>query len=147
MRTSTCSLYIAADPARVWRAITEPTFTRRFYLGLAVESQWIPGAPIVYRAAGGPVPDVLHGDIVHVEEGRLLVHNLYTGIGVEQEVHCWLTWLITAVEPGVCRVALTCDDVERDPDDERDEAWSRVLSGLKTVLEAVPADGRFTPGS
>ncbi|GAB3872727.1 SRPBCC family protein [Dactylosporangium cerinum] len=69
MRTSTCSLYIAADPARVWRAITDPGFTRRFYLGLAVESQWIPGAPIVYRAAAGPVPDVLHGDIVHVEEG------------------------------------------------------------------------------
>ncbi|WP_327005677.1 SRPBCC domain-containing protein [Dactylosporangium sp. NBC_01737] len=143
MRTSTCSLYIAADPARVWRAITEPAFTRRFYLGLAVDSQWTPGAPIVYRAAAGPVPDVLHGDIVHVEEGRLLVHNLYTGIGAEQEVHCWLTWLITPAEPGVCRVALTCDDVERDPDEERDEAWSRVLSGLKSVLEAE----RFTPGS
>ncbi|GAB3872731.1 hypothetical protein GCM10027610_138660 [Dactylosporangium cerinum] len=71
------------------------------------------------------------------------MHNLYTGIGVEQEVHCWLTWLITVVEPGVCRVALTCDDVERDPDEERDEAWSRVLSGLKSVLEA----DRFTPGS
>jgi uncharacterized protein YndB with AHSA1/START domain len=138
MRTRTFSLYIAATPDQVWQAITEPALTRRFYLGLAVESQWEPGASIVFRTTG-PVPDALHGEVLHVDPGRQLVHNLFTGIGPEQEAHCWLTWDLARVEPALCRVALTCDDLDGRADPERDEAWSRVLSGLKTVLETGAA--------
>lgn len=135
MRTRTFSLYIAATPEQVWRAITEPSQTRRFYLGLAVESQWCPGAPILFRAAG-PVPDALHGEILHADPPRQLVHNLFTGVGREQEAHCWLTWDITVAEPSLTRVALTCDDLDPRPDTDRDETWSRIVSGLKSVLEA-----------
>ncbi|WP_432836411.1 SRPBCC domain-containing protein [Dactylosporangium sp. CA-092794] len=135
MRTQTFTLYIAATPDRVWRALTEPDETRRYYLGLAVESQWCPGAPIVFRTTQGPVPDALHGEILHAAPGAQLVHSLLTGVGPEPDAHCWLTWDLSAAEPGLTRVALTCDDLDPRPDPERDEAWARVLSGLKTLLE------------
>ncbi|MET7399840.1 SRPBCC domain-containing protein [Dactylosporangium sp. NPDC005572] len=135
MRTQTFSLYIAATAEQVWRALTEPNITRRFYLGCAVESAFMPGERIVYRASIGPVTDALHGEIIHVVPEQLLVHSLFTGTGREQEVHCWLTWEVAEVEPGLTRAALTCDDLDRDADPERDETWSRVVSGLKTVLE------------
>ncbi|HTJ36581.1 MAG TPA: SRPBCC domain-containing protein [Dactylosporangium sp.] len=140
MRTRTFTLYIAATPDRVWRALTDPAETRRYYLGLAVDSTWTPGAPIVFRTAHGPVPDALHGEIIHAIPGSCLIHNIFTGVGAEQEAHCWLTWDLTAVDEGaLTRVCLSCDDVDGRADPERDEAWSRVVSGLKTVVEAGAA--------
>jgi uncharacterized protein YndB with AHSA1/START domain len=139
MRTQTFTLYIAATPERVWRALTEPAETRRYYLGLAVDSAWHPGAPIVFRTVHGPVPDALHGEIIHAVPGVTLIHNLLTGVGAEPEAHCWLTWELEPAEPGLTRVALTCDDLDARPDRERDEAWARVVSGLKTVLETGAA--------
>lgn len=135
MRTRTFILYIAATPEQVWQALTDPAQTRRYYLGLAVDSCWSPGAPIVFRTTQGPVPDALHGEILYALPGAQLIHNLFTGVGSEQSAHCWLTWDITPAEPALTRVALTCDDLDPRPDPERDEAWSRVVSGLKTVLE------------
>jgi uncharacterized protein YndB with AHSA1/START domain len=135
MRTRTFTLYIAATPERVWQALTDPEQTRRYFLGLAVDSGFRPGDPILFRTTQGPVPDALHGEVLHVVPGVQLVHNLYTGTGREQEVHCWLTWDVALAEPGLTRAALTCDDLDPRPDPERDEAWSRVVSGLKTVLE------------
>ncbi|WP_433216733.1 SRPBCC domain-containing protein [Dactylosporangium sp. CS-047395] len=128
MRTRTFTLYIAATPERVWQALTEPTLTRRYYLGLAVESTWQPGTPILFHARRGPINDVLYGEIVHAVPHLLLIHSLLAA-------RCWLTWEITETQPGLTRVALAVDDLEPDPDPERDEAWSRVVSGLKTVLE------------
>ncbi|WP_433057580.1 SRPBCC domain-containing protein [Dactylosporangium sp. CS-033363] len=128
MRTRTFTLYIAATPGRVWQALTEPELTRRYYLGLAVESTWQPAAPILFHARRGPIHDVLYGEIVHAIPQELLIHSLLAA-------HCWLSWEIAEVQPGLTRVALHVDDLEPGPDPERDEAWSRVVSGLKTVLE------------
>ncbi|MEU7874175.1 SRPBCC domain-containing protein [Dactylosporangium sp. NPDC049140] len=128
MRTRTFTLYIAATPELVWRALTEPELTRRYYLGLAVDSTWRPGAPIVFRTDRGPVAEALYGEILHVIPGEELIHSLHAA-------QCWLTWDVAAVEPGLTRVALSCDDLDARPDPERDEAWARVASGLKTVLE------------
>jgi hypothetical protein len=44
-------------------------------------------------------------------------------------------WAVDEVTPGLCRIALTSDDLDPARAGDRDEAWSRVLSGLKTVLE------------
>ncbi|MGI5244548.1 SRPBCC domain-containing protein [Dactylosporangium sp. CA-139066] len=143
MRTRTFTLYIAATPDRVWRALTDPSQTRRYYLGLAVDSTWTAGAPIIFRTQQGPVPDALHGEIIHAIPGECLIHNLFTGVGREQEAHCWLTWTLAAVDdPSLTRVSLTCDDLDARPDPDRDDAWSRIVSGLKTVLET----GASLPG-
>jgi uncharacterized protein YndB with AHSA1/START domain len=42
MRTRTFTLYIAATPDRVRRALTDPGQTRRYFLGLAVDSTFSP---------------------------------------------------------------------------------------------------------
>jgi hypothetical protein len=85
MQTRTFTLYIAAAPDRVWRALD----------------------------------------------------NLFTGIGAARDAHCWLTWELTAVDDGaLTRARLTCDDLDARPHPDRDEAWSRIVSGLKTVAES-----------
>ena len=128
MRSRTFTLYIAATREQVWRAITEPEHTRRFYFGLEVAAQWCVGGPISYRVPGGPDWAGLHGHLVLFDRHRTLMH------GVDDT--SWVTWEVAAVEPGVCRVALTYDTLDTGDAEEVDEAWSRMLSDLKTVLEA-----------
>lgn len=139
MRTRHFSTYIAASSDQVWQALTDPSMTRRYYAGLAVESDWQPGSPIVYRPDLPRYPGhQLAGEIVHAAPGRLLVHSLLTDTDTDADraAQCWLTWELDEREPGLCRICLTCDDLDRFPDTERDEAWSRLLSGLKTAVEA-----------
>jgi uncharacterized protein YndB with AHSA1/START domain len=136
MHTRHFSIYIAAGPDQVWQALINPAMTRRYYAGLAVESNWQPGSPITYRS--DPPRHAGHrlaGEIVHVEPGRRLVHSLLTDADADPEVQCWLTWELEEREPGLCRMGLTCDDLDRYPDAEGDEGWSRLLSGLKTAVE------------
>jgi uncharacterized protein YndB with AHSA1/START domain len=133
MRTRHFSLYVAAARERVWQALTDPALTRRYYFGLAVESDWQPGSPIVYRGCG--VPAALTGEIVQVEPAGRLVHSLLSDADPDGDVETWVSWEISEPEPGLCRVSLTCDDLDRFADPERDEAWCRLLSGLKTLLE------------
>jgi hypothetical protein len=63
------------------------------------------------------------------------MHSIVEDTDRGPDVQSWVAWGVDEVEPGLCRVSLTCDDVDGDDPDERDEAWRRVLSGLKTVLE------------
>jgi uncharacterized protein YndB with AHSA1/START domain len=131
MRTRIFTLYVAAGPERVWRALTEPEQTRRFYFGLAVEAEWAVGGRIAYRVPGGPDGAGLHGHLVLFERHRTLMHAV--------DDTTWITWQLAAVEPGVCRVALTLDSLDPEADPDAEEAWGRLVSDLKTVLETGPA--------
>ena len=127
MRSRTFTLYVAASSEQVWRAVTEPGHTRRFYFGLEVEGEWCVGGRIAYRLPGGPDWAGLHGHLVLFDRHRTLMH------GIDEA--SWVTWQLAEVEPGVCRIALTHDTLDPADADETDEAWSRMLSDLKTVLE------------
>ena len=126
MRTITCLHYIAAGRDQVWRALTDPCTTRRYYVGLAVDSDWQEGGPIAYRAPAGPAWAALTGHIVRLESGHTLMHTLDEG---------WVTWTVDEGQPGLCRVSLVHDDLDPSGDVPMDEVWHQVVSGLKTVVE------------
>lgn len=137
MRTRAFTVYAAATRGQVWRALTDPEFTRRFYFGLAVQADWRVGGAIAYRLPGcGPEWAELRGHIVRLDRGRRLVHSVdeTTTWGIAPGT--WIGWAIDEMSPGRCRIGLTCDDLDTDDTTDRDEAWSQVLSGLKTVVEA-----------
>jgi len=48
--------YIRTTPERLWRALTEPTFTTRYW-GLAFESDWAPGSTYTMEQKGVLVAD------------------------------------------------------------------------------------------
>jgi hypothetical protein len=85
----------------------------------------------------GGAPDwaELHGHIVHLSPGRRLMHSLEETTPWGPAPESWVCWAIDEMSPGLCRVALTSDYLDPAGACDRDEAWSRVLSGLKTVLE------------
>lgn len=60
--------YIAATPERVWAALTDPAFTRRYW-NLEFETDWQPGSPMVW---------INHGVRIEHPDQKVLVAEPYT---------------------------------------------------------------------
>ena len=45
--------WIRTTPERLWEAITSTAFTRKYFHAMAIESEWTPGAPVVFRYEDG----------------------------------------------------------------------------------------------
>jgi len=65
------SVYIQADAARIWRAITDGDETVRYYYGTRVSSAWTPGATVTYTYPDGSV--AADGQVLECEPPNRLV--------------------------------------------------------------------------
>ncbi|GAA0400550.1 hypothetical protein GCM10009530_60490 [Microbispora corallina] len=141
--------YIGTSPERLWRALTDPAFTRRYW-GATFDTDWAPGSPMVWHYAGatatGPEQVVLES-----YPYRRLAYTWHTftpemgaATGMDEETLARLTaeprskvtFDIEPVEEGV-RLTVVHDGFE--PGGALlagiGEGWPRILSALKTLLE------------
>ncbi len=65
---------LAAPPATVWRWLTEPDLTERYWGGTRIESPWRPGATITYRREGAVTDEHV---VLAIEAPRLLVQTFH----------------------------------------------------------------------
>jgi uncharacterized protein YndB with AHSA1/START domain/GNAT superfamily N-acetyltransferase len=63
-------LTVAAPPADVWRALTDPELTRHFYYDMRVESDFRPGSPVRYTFGADQEGET--GVVLEVEPSRWL---------------------------------------------------------------------------
>ena len=59
-----------APAAEVWRALTDPELTRRFYYDMSVSSSWKPGSPVKYTFGPDQVGE--SGVVLEADPGRWL---------------------------------------------------------------------------
>jgi len=125
-------VYIAATPHQVWRALTESEFTRQYYYGNDVESDWKPGSPMVYRNPDGTA--AIECEIVEADAPSKLVHTFFFPGTDESPSRC--TWSIEARGDATLLV-LTHDEFDGETSTYKSVAhgWVPILSGLKTLLE------------
>ena len=126
-------VYIRATPEQVWRAITESEFTKRYYYGNEVVSEWKPGSSLVYRdPKDGSEP--IRCEVLEVDPPRRLVHSFH--FPGTDESPSRVTW---SIEPrgAASLLVLTHDEFDGDTQTYRSVAhgWVPILSGLKTLLE------------
>ncbi len=126
-------VYIRATPEQVWRAITESEFTKRYYYGNTLESDWKAGSPMVYRDSSTGAESI-RCTLVEVDPPNRLVHTFFFPGTEESPSRC--TWTI---EPRGTASLLTLvhDDFDGETQTYRSVAhgWVPILSGLKTLLE------------
>lgn len=125
-------VYIAATPDQVWRALTESEFTKQYYYGSSVESDWKPGSPMLYRNPDGTV--AIACEIVEADAPRKLVHTFFFPGTDESPSRC--TWSIEARGEATLLI-LTHDEFDGETSTYRSVAhgWVPILSGMKTLLE------------
>jgi uncharacterized protein YndB with AHSA1/START domain/DNA-binding transcriptional ArsR family regulator len=133
-------LYIRTSPERLWQAITDPEFTRRYYHDTGVASGWQPGDAITYTWTDGTV--TIDGEILEADAPRRLVHTFHFTQDPEQaaERPSRCTWEIVPMGEA-CLLRLTHDDFDGETSTYHSvgNGWSPILSSLKTLLETGEA--------
>ncbi|HET6173434.1 MAG TPA: SRPBCC family protein [Gaiellales bacterium] len=138
LATQVYQVFIKATPEAIWEAIVKPEFTTKYFHGGAVDTTGEAGTPMRMVGPDGAV----WGDEIIQESDpprRLVVgwRSLYND-EMASEPASRITWEIEPREDGVCLVTLVHDQLEQSPLTARSvsgEGWTRVISGLKTLLE------------
>jgi uncharacterized protein YndB with AHSA1/START domain len=127
-------IHIRTTPEKLWKAITDPEFTRQYFHGSAITTPLKVGGP--YRSASADGTLLVDGEFVEIDPPRKLVHTwrVHWDPALRHELskvsylieqhgdHCKLT-VIHEVE----NAPLTAAQVKG--------GWPAILSSLKTLLE------------
>jgi uncharacterized protein YndB with AHSA1/START domain len=127
--------YIATTPQALWQALTEGAFTRRYWFGTTVESDWAVGSGVTFRNDGE-----LHdsGEVLEYEPYRRLSYTWRVEFHevFRRERPSRVTF---ELEPVGGEVKLTVTHDEFEPGSKVlgavSNGWPLVLSSLKSLLE------------
>jgi uncharacterized protein YndB with AHSA1/START domain len=140
------SVFIKAEPDRVWRAITDGVETERYYYGTRVSSDWSKGGRIVYEYPDGSV--AADGDVLEIDPGRSVTMSFHARWDPEVDAAgpVRMTWAIEPAGDGSSKLTVTTAGLVAGTKMAEDFAGGIVyiVSGLKTLVEtgapmAVPA--------
>ena len=140
--------YVRTDADTLFRALTEPEFTRRYW-GAALVSDWEVGSPIRWEQGDSAIEGQ---EVLDVDRPRRLsytwhhadpLHQEHTGwtdeqVAAEQaEPRSKVTFTITDADPGVVRLEVVHDGFAPGSImlDAISGGWPAVLAGLKTLVE------------
>jgi uncharacterized protein YndB with AHSA1/START domain len=128
--------YIRTTPEKLWTALTDGEFNRKFWFGTRQESDWKPGSPWRLVFEDGRTADA--GEILEVEPRKRLVIRWRNEFRPElkAEGYSRCTMELEAVEDAM---KLTVSHGLEGPGEKFIEAvsggWPKVLSNLKSLLE------------
>jgi uncharacterized protein YndB with AHSA1/START domain len=128
--------YIRTTPEKLWRALIDPEFTRRFWCETWQDCEWKPGSTWRVMTPDGRVADT--GEVLEIEPHRRLVLSWRNELfpDVRAEGYSRLTY---ELEPKGDSVKLTVTH-ETDRGDSKligavSTGWPAILSSLKSLLE------------
>lgn len=128
--------YITTTPERLWEALTSGEFTRRYWFGQRIESEWRVGSPMRLVAEDGSL--TVSGEVLEADAPRRLAYSFRSEGSAESrgEGHSRVS---IEIEPMGSAVKLT---VVHDGFEAGSRVlpaisggWPKILSGLKTLLE------------
>jgi uncharacterized protein YndB with AHSA1/START domain len=130
---------IAAPPAKVWEALTDPDLITKYFHGTTVESDWEVGSPITWTGEMGGTEYLDKGEIVVFEPEVQLRHTHWsnlTGEPDEPEYYKTVTYDLAEVD-GSTQLTLTQDNMpsQEAADEMVAKGWQPILEGLKSVVE------------
>ena len=140
------TIYVRADAAGVWEAITGDDANRAVMFGSVLRGDLAPGNRYEYVGPGQDGDETVHvyGDVLAAEPGRMLQLTEHPG-PTYRENHATLTsrmtWRLDPAGDGVTKLTFTNDEwSEGHPSQaETAETWPLVLSSLKSWVETGKA--------
>jgi uncharacterized protein YndB with AHSA1/START domain/DNA-binding transcriptional ArsR family regulator len=141
--------YINTTPERLWQALTDPAFTRRYW-GVTFESDWTVGSTMTWQQDGVTMADPAQV-VLESEPHRRLSYSWHTftpefaeAVGMSEEMRVRVAGerrskVTFDIEPLGQMVKLTVVHDDFDPGSAVvqmvSEGWPHLLSDLKTLLE------------
>lgn len=129
-------VFIRTTPEKLWTAITDPEFTKDYFYGSRVTSDWKKGSPVVHLSPAGT--PLLEGNILEIDPPKRLV-TTFVAVHDEQQKKDRPSRVTWEIQPRgeVCKLTVTHDDFDGETATFKSTGagWNAVLSGLKTLLE------------
>ena len=128
--------YIRTTPEKLWSALTDAEYMKRYWFGVHCESQWSAGSPWKMVSSSGQILDA--GEIIEAAPPRRLVirwqHQSKPELKAEGESRCTME-----LEPIGSAVKLSITHtIEREPSlliGAVSGGWPKIISNLKSLLE------------
>ena len=142
--------YIATTPEKLWTALTGGEFTRQYWGGRRIESDWKPGSPVKLPREDGT--NDWRGEVLQADPPKLLSYTFEPlpnknrrnlegrHVDVPPERPSRVTFEIVPIM-GQVKLTLIHDDFEPDSKilPEISQGWPAILSSLKSLLEGDKA--------
>jgi uncharacterized protein YndB with AHSA1/START domain len=128
--------FIRTTPEKLWEALTDPQFTRKYWFDTTVECGWKKGSPWKLLGSDGSLTDT--GEILEIDPPRRMIirwqNEWKPELKAEGPGRCTIE-----LEPVGSAVKLTITHEIDRPESKLITAvsggWPRVLSNLKSLLE------------
>ena len=128
--------YIRTTPEKLWQALIEPEFTRRYWVETWQESEWKPGASWRIMIPDGRVAD--GGEVIEIEPLRRIVLSWRNEFKAELRAEGFSRLTYELEQQGEA-VKLTVIQEIDIPNSKLIEAtsggWPMILASLKSLLE------------
>ena len=138
--------YIRTTPEKLWRALTEPEFTRKFWVDTVQECEWKQGAKWKLVVPDGRVAD--EGEVVEIVPPRKLVLTWRNHLFAELTEEGYSRMMYELVPTGgvvKLTVTHTMDRKESELVKKVSNGWPHILASLKSLLETgEPLEGTST---
>lgn len=132
--------YIAETPEKVWEALTTPEFTKQYWFGTSVESDWEEGSKVSYMVKDGEV-EAVTGEILKADKPNELVYTFQ--LLIDESVKDEITTVQFLLEKAgeTTRLTVRHYDFKEDSKMLADVSggWTVIINGLKTLLESGKA--------
>jgi uncharacterized protein YndB with AHSA1/START domain len=128
--------FIRTTPEKLWRALTEPEFTRQFWMGTTQESDWKLGSSWRITVPDGRIID--SGEILEIEPYRRIVlkwqHHLFPEMAADGDSR--LTYTLEEKGDSV-KLTVTHEIAKSESKFIKgvSSGWPIILSSLKSLLE------------
>jgi uncharacterized protein YndB with AHSA1/START domain len=128
--------YITTTPEKLWEALTDGEFTRRYWGGRRIESDWNVGSPIRHVRQDGGID--WQGEVLQSQRPKLLSYTFHMQISDEHrgERASRVTFELQPLG-SVVKLTLTHADFESGSAtfETTRHGWPAIMSSLKSLLE------------
>jgi uncharacterized protein YndB with AHSA1/START domain len=132
--------YIRATPEQVWQGLTDGEFTRKYWVGRQISSDWRPGSPVQLTNEDGVLE--MRGEVVEADPPRRLSYTFHLIFNAAHAADS-PSRLTFELEPMGEVVRLTLLHQEFRPDSVTYETtrhgWPALMASLKSLLETGEA--------
>ena len=128
--------YVRTTPEKLWRALTDPEFTRRYWSETWQDCAWTPGAAWRLMIPDGRVGD--SGEVIEIDPPRRLVLSWRNEFlpDLRAEGVSRLTYTLEAAGEAVKLTVLHESETPRSKlIDGVSTGWPMILASLKSLLE------------
>ena len=128
--------YIRTTPEKLWKALIEPEFTRRFWCNTSQQSEWKPGASWKILMPDGRVAD--SGEVVEIEPNRRLVLKWRNEFRPELKAEGYSRMTYELEKEGNSVKLTVIHEIEKEGSkfiEAVSSGWPHILASLKSLLE------------